>query len=396
MVGWVPPRSMSLFGIPFSARNLPSPIRFRRAECRAVGAAGNRHFIGCLKTRKNVSQMRRIAILSTSFGFGPVSKAITIGRTFRQRHADVEICFFGSGIAMDFAVRSGSIDRIINVDVDRIEALSELLPTLREYSAVISVLNLDILPLWRKGIDPPLFLVDSLAWMWNQPPVGLGNVEAYFIQDYLLDGVRTEMTGEVPIPPIDATWDLPKQAPKTHLLVNLSGCHNPLVNGQLYHRYAEVLVKGVVEVSRRRFPEVIICCNAQLAIWIRSWLGDLSGFRIAHLPHDEFLRLMAQAACFVTSPGITTTVEAISLRVFPRFLLPQNYSQALIAQKYDDHSPSIPGMPLHRFGERYRIPLGLPESVGVARVIDSVDSILKKPKAVVTALEQVMGAPEAN
>src|SRR5207302_2022726 len=279
--------------------------------------------------------MKRIAVLSTSFGFGPVSKAVTVGKTFRKQHPDVEMCFFGAGIALEFATRSGTFDQIIDVDVDRVEVLSEHLPELRRFTAVVSILNLDILPLWRKHVDPPLFLVDSLAWMWKEPPEGLANVETYFIQDYLLEGRKPSGVHEMPIAPIDACWHLPRHTAKAHLLVNLSGCHNPIVGGQMYRRYAEVLVRGIAEVSHDRFPEVVVCCNADLAAWIRSWLSDPSFIRVEHLPHDEFLALMAQSASFLTSPGITTTVEAISLGVSPRFLLPQNYSQALIAQRYD-------------------------------------------------------------
>jgi hypothetical protein len=340
--------------------------------------------------------MSRIAILSTSFGFGPVSKAATVAKAFHRLLPGIDIVFFGAGIALEFAARSGSFDRLVEVDVDRSEIISGLLPLFRQFSAVISVLNLNILPLWCKGVDPPLFLVDSLAWMWNEPPLGLNSAECYFTQDYLLEGNHATVAIEMRIPPIDASWELSRSQSKTHLLVNLSGCHNPLVDGQLYRRYAEVIVDGLVDLCAYRSSDVVVCCNAQLAKWLRNKLVNSADFRIDLLPPDEFLQTLSQAAIFVTSPGITTTVEVTSLGVCPRFLLPQNYSQALIAQKYDDDIPSHPGMPLHRFGAEYRIEVGLPESIGVERVLHSISRILEKPKAVVSALEHIMKAPDSD
>src|ERR1043166_2074663 len=105
------------------------------------------------------------AFVATSFGFGPVSKAASIALELKHQAPQMERHFFGAGISFDYARKSGAFDVLTNIDADNPEQLVGLLPTLMSYTAVFSVLNLDILPLWNDSY-PPLHFVDSLAWMW--------------------------------------------------------------------------------------------------------------------------------------------------------------------------------------------------------------------------------------
>lgn len=50
------------------------------------------------------------AFLATSFGFGPVSKAVTIAAEIKNHTPEYELHFFGGGIDYDFAARSKIFD----------------------------------------------------------------------------------------------------------------------------------------------------------------------------------------------------------------------------------------------------------------------------------------------
>src|SRR5215510_16431322 len=150
--------------------------------------------------------IKSCAFVTTSFGFGPVSKAVSIALELKRQAPQMERHFFGAGISLEYARKSEAFDVLIYIDVDDGEDLAGLLPTLRSYDAVFSVLNLSILPLWQKTY-PPLHFVDSLAWMWPSAPEGIENVATYFVQDYLLSSERlrdwSSVCSLVLIPPIE-------------------------------------------------------------------------------------------------------------------------------------------------------------------------------------------------
>jgi hypothetical protein len=310
-----------------------------------------------------------ISFVATSFGFGPVSKAVSIARSLHRTSPDAHTTFYGDGVAFDFATRSDAFDEVVRCDVDAAEPLERLCPVLRRADAVVSVLNTDLLLRWR-AVDPPLHYVDSLDWMWPAPVAGLDVVTGHFVQDYLLrpDADRGNATVVPPITPVRA-----EDGPRSGLLVNLSGLSNPLSDGSCYPRYARVTLDALLPAARERYGTIWVCCNARLAAELRQHYPDVP---IDHLPHDEFLARMATAERVLTSPGITTTVEAVALGTPLGFLLPQNYSQALILQRYQGLVPDEIAMRLDRFGPQYRVAPGLAEADGVARVLGHLTELL--------------------
>ncbi|MDE5105666.1 MAG: hypothetical protein O4808_00845, partial [Trichodesmium sp. St17_bin3_1_1] len=242
------------------------------------------------------------AFVSTSFGFGPISKAVTIAKQFRIQTPSSVIHSFGSGIDYDFAKKSGAFDKIFRVDVDNIKKLTELLPTLSQYSAVFSVLNLNLPPLWKKEYGF-LYLVDSLAWMWPTLPDGLTNVKAYFVQDYLMPPGRLEKWGQQVclqlVAPIEAAslqnfeqLKVKNRVESNQLLVNFSGCYNPITGIQFFESYVEVLSSSIVEIASDLYDSIIFCCNEQLSHFLKRKLKDIPELKIGHFKHDHFLQLL--------------------------------------------------------------------------------------------------------
>lgn len=347
----------------------------------------------------------RGAFVATSFGFGPASKALAIAREFERRFPDIELHYFGSGLDREFVVRNGVFDEIHRARTDAESGLAEVLPRLREHDFVVSVLNFDLLPMWR-GTETPLYYVDSLAWMWKSPPAGIESVAAYLVQDFLVDRDRIESWRRscplVLVPPI--TEDHPVRVDageirsrENRLLVNFAGCGNPYVGGEVYRKYAATLSRIIVSEARE-FDEVQICCNEGLADFLRSSISDRS-VKIGHLAHADFLEQLSTSRLLLTSPGITTTLEALRAGIPFRFLLPQNDSQALASEIYREKAGDEVGMAFSGFGDeslidRGAIDLGTP-SVAVRRAAQSLETILDtKQDALVSKIRLFLSDPD--
>lgn len=320
------------------------------------------------------------AFLSTSFGFGPVSKAESIAREIKKQATFLTTHFFGSGIDYEFALKSPEFDRVYKLDVDCEEIVQELAELLTHYSAIFSIMNHQILKHWRR-CDVPLYLIDSLTWMWVAPPPGLNKVERYFVQDYLapvheLKRWREEASLTLVAPIVKANKKEVTQETSSQLLVNFSGCANPFATGNLYREYVEVLSDAILEKAGDRFEKIIFCCNKQLSEHLSQYLKNYPNVQVCHASHDLFLRFLNNSEMLLTAPGITTTIEALSMNIPVGFLLPQNYSQSLLSENYRVSLGESAGMALSRFGEEFRIPPKMEEREGVVLTLSHLEEIL--------------------
>lgn len=340
--------------------------------------------------RKNES----IAFLSTAFGFGPASKAATIAAEFRRTVPGVELDFFGSGIDFDFAVKAGVFDHVLRYDVDEELSLEELAKYLQAYDQVVSVLNFKILRWWHPTY-PPLHIVDSLTWMWPTMPANLERSAHYFVQNYLLPrdrvkewgkSVRVVTTG--PICDGDALLAVCRNDKK--LLINFSGCSNPILNDKVYHNYVSLLSSIILDVCGKYFNRVVICTREDLHPVIRECVGARAGVSVVHLPRDRFLSEMCDCGALLTSPGITTTLEALRFGTPIGFLLPQNYSQYLLSEHNARTFGQQRCMAMSRFGAQYHVPEGLPAVDGVAAVAKNLEDILKNHTTKLTVMVREM------
>lgn len=353
-----------------------------------------------LQTSPSGSLENACAVVASSFGFGPVSKAVSIACEIKAQAPHLETHYFGAGIAFDYAQKSEAFDSVVNVDVDRRETLVALLPKLSCYSAVFSVLNLDILPLWRSDL-PPLYFVDSLAWMWPSLPAGIENAAAYFVQDYLLPQERVQnwaaacpLVLVAPIESVSGTSLARPSKKSNRLLVNLSGGANPFAPPDLYEQYALVLASSILEEAVQRYERIVFCCNEKLANYLRRNLGAAASVQFAHFAHEEFLGLLVSSARVLSAPGITSTLEALAAQIPLGFLLPQNDSQALLSERYLLLLGEESCMAFSRFGPEFCFPPFLPEQESVRLALTLLQRILSTHQPEIRAMiHGLMGLP---
>jgi hypothetical protein len=345
-----------------------------------------------LQTRPADSLKNACAFVAPSFGFGPVSKAVSIAWEMKAQAPDLETHYFGSGIGYDYAQKSEAFDSLINVDVDRRETLVAILPKLSSYGAVFSILNLDILPLWRRDM-PALYFVDSLAWMWPSLPAGIENAAAYFVQDYLLPPERVQdwaasspLVLVAPIESVSGTSLEVRSEKRNWLLVNFSGCSNPFAPPDLYEKYALVLASSILMESGQHYEGITICCNETLADYLRKNLGASPSVQVGHYPHDQFLRLLVSSALVLSAPGITSTMEALASQTPLGFLLPQNDSQALMSERYRLLLGEESCMAFSRFGPEFCFPPFLPPAESVALALTLLQRILSTRRPEISSM----------
>lgn len=289
----------------------------------------------------------QVAFCCTSFGFGPVSKVVAVAEAVRLLRPGYRLVFIGSNIAERYSRSSAVFDDIVVADVDT--EPEQCVSYAQDSDALVNALSFDVLSKWSRQM-PPHFFLDSLAWMWPAIPDSAPLARTYFVQDYLLGANASGAlfpSNAVLVPPIlspeirapRAEWE----SQSGYLLVNLAGCRNPILPPQYSEKYVVEMLTGLANALQlidkgrlRPISRVVVCGNGDLldAAEHVDWAGLSFPVERRFIPPKEFLLELRRCELFLTSPGLTATLEALSLNVPTCFLLPQNYSQFRIMNHY--------------------------------------------------------------
>ncbi|TBO57650.1 hypothetical protein EYS09_21550 [Streptomyces kasugaensis] len=122
----------------------------------------------------------RVAVVATPFGFGPASKAYSIGQVL-ARHHGLDVAYYGTDSALDFFTAQPGI---------HVRPLDDPYPgqgppALRSADAVVNVLAPELIGTGE--LAARTYYVDSLGFMWGAadvpPDSPLHQVRAYLAQD---------------------------------------------------------------------------------------------------------------------------------------------------------------------------------------------------------------------
>ncbi|OXS64586.1 hypothetical protein B0G93_101496 [Bacillus sp. V-88] len=318
----------------------------------------------------------KLAFITTNFGFGPVSKTNYIIKAMREKSPQSIMDFFGSGVSRDFILNNSPVDHVYEWESQ--DGIATLAEAIKEYDYVVNVMEMDVLPHWKKEF-PRMILVDSLNWMWDELPKGIENVSEYYIQDFLLDqkNINKEVVDTYIINPI--TIMNPTECKEEDwMLVNYSGMCNPFTSPDFFSRYSKSLTKIILEEYHDKFERIVFTTNTYLAAELQVEFSEYSNIYFECLPHDEFIELMSKSRLVLTTPGITATLEGRMLGKRMGYLLPSNYSQVLLSEKYSAINPDSKTMKLEDFNDSFAISKELPESIAVPMVNERIAKILEE------------------
>lgn len=194
----------------------------------------------------------RIGLLSTEFGYGPASKIVAIASALVDEMPSVDLTYYGSGSDLSFV---GSNAPFIDlIATDPASEFTAFRRSAERLDAVVNCMNFAVMKRWEDAL-PPMYLVDSLAWMWPAIPACVSLAARYFVQRYLVGTERfallsrqcpnAEFVGPVILRGTGGTLgQQPRTAPP---ILNLSGCVNPFLSQALYMRYAVALAQAFAE-----------------------------------------------------------------------------------------------------------------------------------------------------
>lgn len=316
---------------------------------------------------------KRIAICAQSFGFGPVSKACAIAKALREGCQGLELVCIADSVSKEFMKREGlwKDGQAFTIRDDEIGGLKH--QDFGRIDAAVVVLDPKLASFFHPWV--PTYFVDSLGFMWDkgffeQFP-RLQNIHTYFVQAVFGAHDKLAAKGVKNLYPVGAIIDtcvsLPSDAPD--LTFHLGGLFN--IFGQAPIRN---YVEGIVPIAEK------LCADQHSVILTsRRALNTFEILRttklpVRDLPHDQTLGMFTQARSVFTSPGLTTLLELMYLKVPVIPLPPQNMSQALIISnlvKQWSQSPEIWGF----LAEHYQLTDEIGEEEGV-RMVQSINNNL--------------------
>lgn len=314
------------------------------------------------------------------FGYGPAVKLLLIAR--RLRAAGVHTTFLGHGISHEMAVNcEDAFDEVIHTH----PADPQVAQHIASAAGLFSMMDRDFAAL-AQGQDKPVYVADSLAWMREQLPAPFIAAQRYWVQNFLpatgSGADATKANATVAVGPIVE----PRQPTPPHqrrgLVINLGGCETPAGPEAENFAYADFIVRGVLQSGAiKTFGNSITLLAGRHAIaHLRTAFPDC-GIAFHSATHDEALDLFGAAACVLTSPGLTTTLECFQFAVPTFFLPPQNYSQWCILQHLQAGGIASGSFTWSQIKPHFPALNTLPESVRTTLVRQAITEVSANPHA---------------
>lgn len=318
---------------------------------------------------------KRIGVITTDFGFGPVSKAAYLIQEINRYSPSSIVIFWGDRNGKEYI---SNINATVEIrDMHDFDSQSD-------YDCIINVMNTDIVTKWKN--EKPMFFVDSLAWMWDKPIDGIENVEKYFVQDYLVsDNIVSRLkdyTDVCLVPPITQKTNFTYQNEKKKtLVVNFSGVHNPFTSKEYFIKYCSKFTNIILKHADGNYDEIYFSSNSDIATELKNKYSQInyrSTLIFDFFPHDDFMKIISNAERVITNPGITTTLELLTNKIPFAYLLGSNYSQILMTSNYKKLKLLTAVMAVEDFGFDSDELSNIPEDQGVKKVTEIINEIFYK------------------
>lgn len=325
----------------------------------------------------------RILCEAVSFGFGPVSKLLSLCELLNKRH---QLDFIGSGCSLALAMHSNIFNKYIQCETTTFVEARKM--SFSDYDAVISIMN----PSFAKFVLEQrckLIIVDSLFYMWdaidytwNQCDLLL--IQAFWGEQERLQNSKHSNNAHIVGPIVSTKMTKPNIKYKNLLLINFGGADYPhFKNFDNVSLFIRMLVDHISILNK--FERKIVSIGPRCINVLKHL--ESTNLKVRTFSHDEFLELLSGASMLLTVPGLTTTFESFHLGVPTFFLPPLNYSQLLNLRRFralglsnmgfcwDDYLPEL-------------MPEILPEKDGVQMIEELISKAIKDKKLFFIIVDQ--------
>lgn len=242
--------------------------------------------------------MVKIICTATSFGYGPVSKLLTICKELAKKGYQLEI--IGAGVALELASHTNVFDKIWKIDFSNPDIKKSCLDeVLKKADLFLNVLEPKAVSL-AKNYDIPITYVDSLFWMWDKMDISLKDVDKYIAQKFpgVQDNIKkfkwdTEGSSNnfYVCNPIVNTKHMNMSAKKDNLLlVNFSGIETPFndINQDCYSN--KVMDNLIEHLNNSSYERILVTGNNKIMNEFNMMYKKVFRGEFKHLAHDDFYK----------------------------------------------------------------------------------------------------------
>lgn len=276
-----------------------------------------------------------IAVSGVNFGWGSAGKLSAILGACVDLCPELRIVVAGTALGRPVLVEQ-RIEAWYEEWPDDVTEAADLLDR-HGITAALVVLDPQMAMSLEMAKCPTVF-VDSLPYLWTAADPLPFDVTAYCAQicpvlplpswEPLRRIARLHWVESIAVSPPA------RQRDRRHAVLNLGGLHSPS-NPTGNPTYLElVLLPALSALARSGYQTVDVCGNIQVAD-LPPGISELGiTVRIGRHPHANFIALLASAGLIMTSPGLTTLLEASASGAPTVCLPPQNLSQILNGQRF--------------------------------------------------------------
>lgn len=321
--------------------------------------------------------MKKILLYAAPFSYGPTGKALSLASHLKDLY-QVELAGYNSSYEL---MKLDKDISLINYEFRSSEPLAN--QTILNYDLIISCSDLN-LTLRANQLGVKSIMLDSLFW-WQVPSCDeILSTDAYVVQDFI--GVREAISslpqkcpnlhkvGAVLRKDLEKLKDQHER--EEHILINYGGLESPYVKVPRDSRYPFILTELLSylfkECSGFKFT---VTGNSKAMSILSQEYSDYKNVEFKTLQHDDFIVCIAKSKLIITSPGIETFYESISLATPSVLLPPNNSTQHLQLLALINSGIESPVCHYNYYCEKYKYETNFDESNQIKTVLKNIDYI---------------------
>jgi hydroxymethylcytosylglucuronate/cytosylglucuronate synthase len=276
-----------------------------------------------------------IAVCGVDFGWGSAGKLSAI-LSATARHGELRTVVLGTKLGRP-VLAGANVEAWYEEWPPDVETLRSVLD---RHGVIAAVVVLDPAAAdWLVKAGIPTVYVDSIPYLWTPADKLPTEVTAYCAQRSPdLPEVATTALDQVArlmwIEAVVAESAARRNGGRRSAVLNFGGLHSPAnANGNL-HYLALVAPPAIRALADASYDRIEVCGNLTAAELGALALHVASSVRVGPRSHEDFAAALCSADLLLTSPGLTTLLEASAIGIPTLCLPPQNLSQVFNEQRF--------------------------------------------------------------
>ncbi|MDD4937400.1 MAG: hypothetical protein PHX34_00050 [Candidatus Shapirobacteria bacterium] len=273
---------------------------------------------------------KTVIFVSNPFGLGPTGKTVALIEELYSLWKG-KIVYAASSMCQE-TIPEHIKNKIIIENIDERNE-EELRSVFNKYQNPLVICTLNRLAIkTAKSLGLKAFFIDSLAWLWKEIPEEYLMADTYYC--FNIFDIKNKLPKRDNIKVISPVFGiLPKfkTVKKPFTLIHIGGFKNPFQD-KMSFAYLNLLIDTLLDF--KPIEEIEVVGGGDAVNYIKSKIKN-EKFIFNTLGRDEFLHHLNDSSHFITTSGLTATLEAFALRTPTSFIPPTNLSQYQILRLLD-------------------------------------------------------------